>query len=153
MEEGTDVEVAGTHLIEEADGATVILLRIEVECQALSQSYVDAELCGERLIIFIRVTPRLTPPELMPINGIDINARLQRLQGKPVVEADAPRNVILLHGVGKVVVCTVIFRNDAPQDLRLPLSALAVRPAYSVEMSPILPAFCNTNCVGIRLAQ
>ena len=81
MELRADIEIAGTDFVEQADALGIFAtVARDVPCDALAEGYVQAELGGQELIVFVGVTTRLRLPELVAINGVHIYAGSERVQ-------------------------------------------------------------------------
>ena len=122
-----EIQLAGAHLVKDGDVADKVVARAEPE--PLADEEVRTDFRAE-VIIFVRIASRFLFPELVARDGGQIQAAIERFHGPAVVDADAPRDVVLLHGeCGACASRAVPLREESPQEVGLPLAPLAIVPS------------------------
>lgn len=91
-------------------------------CETFSEKSVEPEFCGEKVIVFFRVSGRLTFPKLMSQYSVNVYATTQRLKFYVVSQINAPGDIVLLQCRRNFTTVALIFGNISEQYLCFPLS-------------------------------
>ena len=117
--------------------SSLLCLRNE-ECQALSESQVQAELGRHELIVIVGIASGLTLPELTAVHSVEIDTAGKWLKVPSAfiifsfwIQSDTPGDIVSLQSRCQFATRGVVLGDVAKKQIRLPLAVFTITPAYT----------------------